>query len=61
MTIRRCAMPTYEFVCVKCGEEFVSVMSIKEYEAGRISCPKCKSTEVKQQLTQFIPKTSRKS
>ena len=54
-------MPTYEFVCVKCGEEFVSVMSLKEYEAGRINCPKCKSTEVKQQLSQFIPKTSRKS
>jgi putative FmdB family regulatory protein len=54
-------MPTYEYKCDKCGEQFVLVLSIKEYEAGQIACPKCQSVEVKQQLTAFMPKTSRKS
>ena len=58
---RRNAMPTYEYLCGKCGEQFVRIMSIKEYEAGQVACPKCNAAEVKQQMSQFIPKTSRKS
>ncbi len=54
-------MPTYEYLCAKCGKEFTCIMSLKEYEAGQVSCPKCKSTEVKQQMSHFMPKTSRKS
>jgi putative FmdB family regulatory protein len=54
-------MPTYEFACVKCGEQFTRTMSLKEFEAGQITCPKCNSQEVKQQMSQFISKTSRKS
>ncbi|PIU52486.1 MAG: zinc ribbon domain-containing protein [Deltaproteobacteria bacterium CG07_land_8_20_14_0_80_60_11] len=54
-------MPTYEYVCVKCGEQFVRIMSLKDYEAGRVACPKCNAAEVKQQMSRFIPKTSRKS
>jgi hypothetical protein len=38
----------------------VHIMSLTEYEAGRIACPKCNSAEVKQQMSHFIPKTSRK-
>ncbi len=54
-------MPTYEYLCMKCGEEFIRVMSIKEYETAKLSCPKCNSDEIKQQMSHFIPKTSRKS
>ncbi len=54
-------MPTYEYVCIKCGEQFMRIMSLKEFEAGQVTCPKCNSPEVKQQMSQFIPKTSRKS
>jgi putative FmdB family regulatory protein len=54
-------MPTYEYLCGKCGEEFVLIMSISEYEAGNITCPKCQSGDVKQQMSAFNPKTSRKS
>jgi putative FmdB family regulatory protein len=54
-------MPTYEYICVKCGEQFTRIMSLKEFEAGQVTCPKCKSGEVKQQMSQIIPKTSRKS
>lgn len=54
-------MPTYEYRCNQCGEQFSRIMSFKEYEAGKVSCPKCNSEEVTQQLTEFIAKTSRKS
>jgi putative FmdB family regulatory protein len=54
-------MPTYEYICVKCGEQFMRIMSLKEYEEGQVACPKCKSTEVKQLMSEFMPKTSRKS
>jgi len=54
-------MPTYEFVCGKCGEEFVRIMSLSEYASGKITCPKCNSDDTKQQMSAFTPKTSRKS
>jgi putative FmdB family regulatory protein len=54
-------MPTYEYLCVNCGEEFTRVMSISEYESGKVACPKCQSSDVKQQMSTFTAKTSRKS
>ncbi len=54
-------MPTYVYRCDQCGEEFSRIMSFKEYEETKVACPKCKSAEVKQQLTEFIARTSRKS
>ena len=54
-------MPTYVYSCDKCGEKFSQIMSFKEYNEAKVTCPKCKSAEVKQQLTEFIARTSRKS
>jgi putative FmdB family regulatory protein len=54
-------MPTYEYRCDRCGEEFGRVMSLSEHEAVKVTCPKCSSPEVTQLLTGFIAKTSRKS
>jgi putative FmdB family regulatory protein len=54
-------MPTYEYACGKCGEQFVRIMSLKEFEAGQVTCPKCNSGEVKLQLGSFVAQTSRKS
>ncbi len=53
-------MPTYEYRCLKCGEEFTRVMSISEFEKGGVVCPKC-GGDTQQLMSQFIPKTSRKS
>ena len=53
-------MPTYEYLCGQCGKEFTQIMSIKEYGEAKVTCPKCKSTEVKQQMSGFISRTSRK-
>jgi putative FmdB family regulatory protein len=54
-------MPTYEYLCLKCKESFTVVMSIGEYEKGKVSCPKCGKRQVKQQVTAFQTKTSKKS
>jgi putative FmdB family regulatory protein len=54
-------MPTYVYSCEKCGENFTQIMSIREYNEAKVTCPKCKSAKVKQQLTEFIARTSRKS
>ncbi len=54
-------MPTYEFACLKCEKPFTLLMSISEYEKRELQCPACESKEVKQQITAFQTKTSRKS
>jgi len=54
-------MPTYEYLCGKCGEVFTLILSMREFESGKVACPKCQSADVKQQMTTFTPKTSRKS
>jgi len=54
-------MPTYEYFCLKCKKSFTIVMSISEYEKGKANCPKCGKRQVKQQVTAFQIKTSKKS
>jgi putative FmdB family regulatory protein len=54
-------MPTYEYRCNKCGEEFSRIMSLREYESAKIPCPKCGSEDIVQQMSTFMPRTSRKS
>jgi len=54
-------MPTYEFYCPKCKEEFSLTLSLKEYETKDYRCPKCGEKEgLKQQVTPFMTKTSKK-
>jgi putative FmdB family regulatory protein len=56
-------MPTYEFNCEKCGNQFVLILSMREYEKeqDRFRCPKCKSKKVKQAISSFTAKTTKKS
>lgn len=54
-------MPTYEFSCEKCKKPFTLVISLSEYEKKKFQCPKCQSTDVKQMVTSFQTKTSKKS
>ncbi len=57
-------MPTYEFLCQKCGKPFEFVASISEYEhkvKEGLKCPECGSPEVSQQISGFQVKTSKKS
>lgn len=54
-------MPTYEYVCRQCGHTFSLIMSLKERDTAKITCSKCGSDDVAQQLSVFISQTSRKS
>ena len=54
-------MPSYEFVCEKCNKQFSLYLSLADHEKKKYACPKCKSNKVKQQITTFQTKTSRKS
>ena len=54
-------MPTYEYKCLNCKKAFTLIMSLSEYEKGKVKCPKCGKGRVKQQITEFMVQTSRKS
>jgi putative FmdB family regulatory protein len=47
-------MPTYEYRCDKCGEEFSRFLSLREHGTAKVNCPKCNSPEVKQQVSKFV-------
>ncbi len=38
-------MPSYDYVCTKCGTEFTVTRSYQE--AGQVKCPECRSSKVK--------------
>lgn len=54
-------MPSYDFKCEKCNNEFTLHLTVREYEKTKFRCPKCKTVRVKQQITPFQTKTSSKS
>ncbi len=54
-------MPTYEYLCKKCNEKFSVFMTISEHDKKKVRCPKCKSTQVEQQVFSFFAVTSKKS
>ncbi len=54
-------MPTYEYQCRDCNKKFAVVQSISEHGTAKVVCPKCKSAKVKQSISAFTTKTSRKS
>ncbi len=54
-------MPTYEYLCKECKKTFSMMLSLAEYEKGRVTCPKCKSKKVEQKVGAFFAVTSKKS
>lgn len=54
-------MPTYDFHCESCNKSFTRKMSLSDYEKKKFDCPECKSHKVKQQITGFQTRTSKKS
>ena len=55
------SMPTYDYVCRKCGHDFQRVERISEHMKARPRCPKCKSTKVERVFTAAFVKTVKKS
>jgi putative FmdB family regulatory protein len=54
-------MPSYEFLCKNCKKTFTVLLSLQEYEKGRVICPKCKSKKVEQKPAAFFAVTAKKS
>jgi putative FmdB family regulatory protein len=51
----------YEYKCLDCGKESVLHLSLGDHDAGKLSCPTCKSTRMEQLMSAVMAKTSRKS
>jgi putative FmdB family regulatory protein len=54
-------MPSYDYRCGKCGKRFEVTISVSDRDAGKVKCAKCGSRRVRQQVSGFSVKTSRKS
>ncbi|MBD3336420.1 MAG: zinc ribbon domain-containing protein [Candidatus Eisenbacteria bacterium] len=54
-------MPSYDYKCEKCGRRFTKVLTVSERDRGKVKCPKCDSTKVRQRVTGFSVITSKKS
>jgi putative FmdB family regulatory protein len=44
-------MPSYEYMCKKCGEKFTIIMGFESFLGLKIICPECKSKKVKKIYT----------
>ncbi len=54
-------MPSYEYLCKECKKPFAVILTLKEYEKGNVTCPKCKSKKVEQKPAAFFAVTAKKS
>jgi len=54
-------MPVYEYLCRDCHKSFETVLTLQEHEKKEITCPKCGSRNVEQEVADFYAVTSRKS
>ncbi len=43
-------MPSYTFVCERCGLRFTVRMSYEEYDRRAVTCPRCGSAQVQRKL-----------
>jgi putative FmdB family regulatory protein len=58
---RRNGMPEYAYRCAACGKSFAKTMGIMKHETAKVSCPKCSSKRVRQQIARFAAITKKKS
>lgn len=54
-------MPTYEYNCRDCGQQFEKITSIPEHDKNKPQCPNCKSKKVEQIISGFFAKTDSKT
>jgi putative FmdB family regulatory protein len=59
--LMRQTLPSYEFICVECGREFMLVLSVREFERRDLSCPQCRSKMIESRVAACQVITSRKS
>ncbi len=54
-------MPYYDYRCDNCQNRFSVYQSISEHEKAKVVCPNCGDKKVRQQISTFMVKTSKKS
>ena len=54
-------MPIYEYVCNDCHTAFEAVLTLNEHDTEQVTCPKCNSRNVQQDVADFYAVTSKKS
>ncbi len=54
-------MPTYDYVCEKCGKGFTVVEPMSAHGRRAPACPTCKSRDTRQVPSAFYAKTIKKS
>lgn len=54
-------MPTYDYHCTKCGNDFSIIEHIATHEASKAKCPSCKSKKVERVFGNVMVKTKKKS
>jgi len=54
-------MPVYDYVCKDCRHSFELVLTLSEHDKDKITCPKCGSNNVEQDVAEFYAVTSKKS
>jgi len=55
------AMPMYDYTCMDCGKESLVVLTLKEHESSKVTCPNCGSIKMRQLYTSFVAHTTKKS
>jgi putative FmdB family regulatory protein len=54
-------MPMYDYKCLGCGKESLVVLTLKQHESNKVTCPKCSSTKMQQLYSSFVAHTTKKS
>ena len=54
-------MPRYEFFCNDCKKLFSTVLSLVDYAAGEVLCPRCGSHDIEQCWSAFSAITRRRA
>lgn len=54
-------MPTYEYHCNACHENFSTREKMSEHRTEHAVCPRCKSRDVQRVMSGFYARTPRKS
>jgi putative FmdB family regulatory protein len=57
----RTGMPTYEYHCRSCGNEFARRERIEHHDPAAAACPKCGSKDVERVISASYARTPRKS
>src|SRR5690349_6451067 len=58
---REVPMPNYDFYCHACKKTFSKLLTLAQYEKGKVICPRCGSHKVEQRWAAFSVITSKKS